>query len=248
MSTCLRKIPIARPDPRRGRSRRRAASDPLRLGDPGAGGGRVRGGVRGLRRGSPRLRGLELHHRAAPGAARPGRRAGRRGDHGQPFLHRDGQRGPLLRRHSGVRRHRPAHLQHGSRPAGSGHHPANPGHHAGSPDGAALRSAGDPARSPSGTVCRWSRTPPARSAARFGSRTTGRRIGRPHGIVACFSFHPRKVITTGRRRDAHDQRSRAGPEVPPAPPARHERSRHGPPLRANGHLRGVSRSSASTTG
>jgi perosamine synthetase len=23
------------------------------------------------------------------------------------------------------------------------------------------------------------------------------RIGRPHGIVACFSFHPRKVITTG---------------------------------------------------
>jgi dTDP-4-amino-4,6-dideoxygalactose transaminase len=23
------------------------------------------------------------------------------------------------------------------------------------------------------------------------------RIGRPHGVVACFSFHPRKVITTG---------------------------------------------------
>ena len=23
------------------------------------------------------------------------------------------------------------------------------------------------------------------------------RIGRPHGLVACFSFHPRKVITTG---------------------------------------------------
>lgn len=30
-------------------------------------------------------------------------------------------------------------------------------------------------------------------------RTNGRweRIGRPHGDVACFSFHPRKVITTG---------------------------------------------------
>ena len=23
------------------------------------------------------------------------------------------------------------------------------------------------------------------------------RIGRPHGDIACFSFHPRKVITTG---------------------------------------------------
>src|SRR3982751_3597846 len=23
------------------------------------------------------------------------------------------------------------------------------------------------------------------------------RIGRPHGVVACFSFHPRKIITTG---------------------------------------------------
>jgi dTDP-4-amino-4,6-dideoxygalactose transaminase len=26
---------------------------------------------------------------------------------------------------------------------------------------------------------------------------TWRRIGRPHGLAACFSFHPRKVITTG---------------------------------------------------
>jgi dTDP-4-amino-4,6-dideoxygalactose transaminase len=26
---------------------------------------------------------------------------------------------------------------------------------------------------------------------------TWQRIGRPHGLVACFSFHPRKVITTG---------------------------------------------------
>ena len=23
------------------------------------------------------------------------------------------------------------------------------------------------------------------------------RIGKPHGLIACFSFHPRKVITTG---------------------------------------------------
>jgi perosamine synthetase len=26
---------------------------------------------------------------------------------------------------------------------------------------------------------------------------TWQRIGRPHGLVACFSFHPRKIITTG---------------------------------------------------
>ena len=30
-------------------------------------------------------------------------------------------------------------------------------------------------------------------------RVDGRweRIGKPHGKIACFSFHPRKVITTG---------------------------------------------------
>jgi dTDP-4-amino-4,6-dideoxygalactose transaminase len=33
------------------------------------------------------------------------------------------------------------------------------------------------------------------SAIRIGGRWE--RIGRPHGTVACFSFHPRKVITTG---------------------------------------------------
>ncbi len=28
------------------------------------------------------------------------------------------------------------------------------------------------------------------------------RIGRPHGLVACFSFHPRKILTTGDGADA----------------------------------------------
>ena len=27
--------------------------------------------------------------------------------------------------------------------------------------------------------------------------TGSRRIGKPHALIACFSFHPRKVITTG---------------------------------------------------
>src|SRR5213079_1382362 len=33
------------------------------------------------------------------------------------------------------------------------------------------------------------------SEVRFDGRWE--RIGRPHGVVACFSFHPRKVVTTG---------------------------------------------------
>ena len=47
-----------------------------------------------------------------------------------------------------------------------------------------------------------------RSAARSCATASWERIGRPHGDVACFSFHPRKVITHRRRRDAdHQQRS-----------------------------------------
>jgi dTDP-4-amino-4,6-dideoxygalactose transaminase len=35
------------------------------------------------------------------------------------------------------------------------------------------------------------------AACAIGSARGGVRIGRPHGVVACFSFHPRKVVTTG---------------------------------------------------
>lgn len=35
------------------------------------------------------------------------------------------------------------------------------------------------------------------AACALGARVGGTPIGRPHGAVACFSFHPRKVITTG---------------------------------------------------
>ena len=89
-----------------------APRHPLRLDHAGPGGRGVRAGVRRVRRRAARLRRVELHDRAAPGAARGRRRAGRRGHHGQPLVHRHRQRHPLLRRHAGVRRHRPAHLQH----------------------------------------------------------------------------------------------------------------------------------------
>jgi len=35
------------------------------------------------------------------------------------------------------------------------------------------------------------------AACAAGARYQGTRIGRPHGALACFSFHPRKSITTG---------------------------------------------------
>jgi perosamine synthetase len=35
------------------------------------------------------------------------------------------------------------------------------------------------------------------AACALGSRYGSEPIGRPHGLAACFSFHPRKVITTG---------------------------------------------------
>ena len=45
----------------------------------------------------------------------------------------------------------------------------------------------------------WLRTPPARSAACYPwtAASTWENVGRPHGDSACFSFHPRKLITTG---------------------------------------------------
>jgi dTDP-4-amino-4,6-dideoxygalactose transaminase len=35
------------------------------------------------------------------------------------------------------------------------------------------------------------------AACAVGSEYFGRRIGAPHGTLACFSFHPRKILTTG---------------------------------------------------
>lgn len=35
------------------------------------------------------------------------------------------------------------------------------------------------------------------SSTSFGDRQHWEKIGRPHGDIACFSFHPRKIITTG---------------------------------------------------
>jgi dTDP-4-amino-4,6-dideoxygalactose transaminase len=35
------------------------------------------------------------------------------------------------------------------------------------------------------------------AACAIGSEYSGEKIGRPHSLMACFSFHPRKILTTG---------------------------------------------------
>ncbi len=35
------------------------------------------------------------------------------------------------------------------------------------------------------------------AACAVGAMWRGARVGRPHGVLACFSFHPRKILTTG---------------------------------------------------
>src|ERR1700758_2055794 len=35
------------------------------------------------------------------------------------------------------------------------------------------------------------------AACAIGAEYHGQRIGRPHSLMACFSFHPRKILTTG---------------------------------------------------
>ena len=73
------------------------------------------------------------------------------------------------------------------------------------------------------------------------------KIGRPHGDVACFSFHPRKVISTGDGGMLTTRHAGMGPAVPPAAPARDERAGHGAPRFGEGDLRVATPRWASTT-
>ena len=144
-----------------------------------------------------RLRRVELHHRAAPGAARGRRRARRRGHHRQPLVHRHGQRHPLLRRDAGVRRRRPATPSTSiPRCIEAAITPKTRAilcvHQMGMPcDLDAIVA-----------IARAHGLPVIEDAAcAIGSEILWNgqweKIGRPHGDVACFSFHPRKVMSTG---------------------------------------------------
>ena len=63
-------------------------------------------------------------------------------------------------------------------------------------------------------------------------------IGKPHGDIACFSFHPRKVITTGDGGMLTTSRPGVGSPFPPLATAQHERAGH----RASRRQRGRSSS------
>ena len=74
------------------------------------------------------------------------------------------------------------------------------------------------------------------------------RIGKPHGRYRLLFVPPAQGDHDRRRRHADDLQSRFRPQVQAAAPARHERPGHGAARVATGHLRGLSRRSASTTG
>ena len=150
------------------------------------------GAFAGHRRRRARHRSELLHHRSAPGPDRGRCRAGRRGHRAVAVVHRDGKRGPLRRRHTCLRRCRPRHRQPHRGHDRRGPHVADPGDHRGAPGGRAVRRAG-PARLRPGTgASRWWRTRPAPPAPpRMGSRSVSARSS------SAWSFHPRKVITTG---------------------------------------------------
>ena len=95
-------IPVARPalGEREADAARRAILSGWVSQGPGC---RVRTGVRRGGGGVARLRGVELHDGAAPRPRGSWCWTGRRGRHGEPFVHRHGQRDPLLRRHAGIR-------------------------------------------------------------------------------------------------------------------------------------------------
>ncbi len=96
----------------------------------------------------------------------------------------------------GLRRHRGRGLQHRSRPDRGGDHAAHQGDPVRAPDRHAVRS-----RPIVAIGKRHGIAVIEDAACAIGSEILWdgewEKIGKPHGDIACFSFHPRKVITTG---------------------------------------------------
>ena len=151
-------------------------------------------------------------------------------------VHRDGQRGLAVRRDAGLRRRRPAHVQPRPGLGRARDHPAHEGDHAGAPARPAGRHGRAARRSPSATASRSSRTPRARSArATRGGRSASL------GPLACFSLHPRKVITTGEGGMITVQDPAVAERLRQPAPARDGRLGPGPPRREGRRHRVLSR-------
>ena len=80
------------------------------------------------------------------------------------------------------------------------------------------------------TRLRWSRTPLARLAAKFFVMGNWERIGKPHGDAARFSFHPRKVVSTGDGGMLTTKHKELGRQIPFMAPAQHVRERRRAPF------------------
>ena len=120
-----------------------------------------------------------------------GGRPRRRGDRPEPLVHRHRQRAPVHRRHAGVRRRRPGHAEPDPRDHRGGHDAAHRAvilvHQAGIPaDIAAVHE-----------LCDARGIAVVEDAAcALGATYHDTPIG-SHSDLVIFSFHPRKVITTG---------------------------------------------------
>ena len=182
---------------RRAGGRGGSPRDPVGLGDTRAGGSGLRARVRRVRRRAPRVCGIELHD--GPSSRAAGRRRGRRVMKSSPSATRSSRR----RTPSGTAARLPVFVD-----IEAGTYNMDPAliepaitertkailcvHQLGMPCDLARiveigRRRGIPviedAACASGSEILWN----------------GRweKIGKPHGDIACFSFHPRKVITTG---------------------------------------------------
>ena len=169
---------------RRGRGR-------VRLGRAGAPGGAVRGRVRRGDRRRARGRRVLVHDRAAPGAHRRRDRPRRRGRGPVAVVHRHRERGPLRGGGPGLRRRRPGHAE------------PDPGHHRPRLTGRTravivVDQAGVPADLDAiRALCEPRGIAVVEDAAcAAGAVYRGRPAGAAASLAA-FSFHPRKLLTTG---------------------------------------------------
>ena len=193
----------------------------------------------GLRR--PRRRGhgrrrLELHHRAAPRPARARRRARRRGHRPVALVHRHRQLGratPAPTRCSPTSTSHPEpHRQDDRGRLTAATRAVMVVHQAGMPaDLGAIRALCDP---------RGIAVVEDAACAHRAAPTRARPIGAGSDL-AVFSFHPRKIITTGEGGMIVTDDAELGGPPPPAARARHEPERGRPPRQRAAGARAVPR-------
>ena len=138
------------------------------------------------------------------------RRPGRRGRRPVALVHRHRQRGPLRRRHAGLRRRRPGHRQPHRRATSPRCSPRRTrAVIAVDQGGVPVDLRRDPRAVRPAAASPWSRTPPAPP----GSTVPAAGPVGAGAEIAAWSFHPRKILTTGEG----GMLTTRAPTGPPAP-------------------------------